>query len=307
MTLPDQFINLINEMQKKDEVYLKYNEPLSKISSFKIGGNADIIIYPKTVESLLNIISLADNFNIRYDVFGNCTNVLFDDSGYRGALIITNKISAVSIDGNLIHAECGASLMSLSIAAAKAGLSGLEFAYGIPGTVGGAVTMNAGAYGSDISSVLEYSDCISGGTLKRLSNEDHNFGYRKSIYSNSALYLTSATFRLEKSDCGLIRGKMDELMNLRKSKQPLEYPSAGSVFKRYPGFFTAKLIDEAGLKGFSVGGAQVSTKHAGFIINTGNATSSDVKKLIEIIKDKIYERNGINIECEIISVPETIS
>ncbi len=307
MTLPNQFVIILNEMQKKDEVSLKYNEPLSKISSFKIGGIADVIIYPKTIEALMKIISLADNYNIRYDVFGNCTNILFDDFGYRGALIITNKISAVSIEDNLIHAECGTSLMSLSIAAEKAGLSGLEFAYGIPGTVGGAVTMNAGAYGSDISAVLEYSEYISNGILNKLSNPDHKFGYRKSIYSNNRFYLTSATFRLDKSECSVIRGKMDELMNLRRSKQPLEYPSAGSVFKRYPGFFTAKLIDEAGLKGFSVGGAEVSTKHAGFIINTGNATSSDVKKLIEIIKNKIYEKNGINIECEIISVPETIS
>ena len=305
MILPDQFKKLVEDMSGNGAVRYRYNSPLSQISTFRIGGDADVIVYPKTLSVAKHLIAGAKECGVRYDVFGNCSNVLFDDKGYRGAVILTGDMSSVTVSGNILTAECGASLVSVTLAAEKAGLSGLEFAYGIPGSVGGAVYMNAGAYGGEMSDVVLSTEFVTRDmAVGCLSGADHRFGYRKSAYSEGAGFLLSATFGLIPAEKAVIRSKMDEFMQKRREKQPLEYPSAGSAFKRYPGFYTAKLIDDAGLKGFSVGGAQVSSKHAGFIINKGGATSADVHELVRIIKEKIYEKNGINIECEIISVPE---
>lgn len=305
MILPDQFKKLVEDMSGSGAVRYRYNSPLSQISTFRIGGDADVIVYPKTLSVAKHLIAGAKECGVRYDVFGNCSNVLFDDKGYRGAVILTGDMSSVTVSGNILTAECGASLVSVTLAAEKAGLSGLEFAYGIPGSVGGAVYMNAGAYGGEMSDVVLSTKFVTRDmAVGCLSGADHRFGYRKSAYSEGAGFLLSATFGLIPAEKAVIRSKMDEFMQKRREKQPLEYPSAGSAFKRYPGFYTAKLIDDAGLKGFSVGGAQVSSKHAGFIINKGGATSADVHELVRIIKEKIYEKNGINIECEIISVPE---
>lgn len=305
MILPDQFKKLVEDMSGSGAVRYRYNSPLSQISTFRIGGDADVIVYPKTLSAAKHLIAGAKECGVRYDVFGNCSNVLFDDKGYRGAVILTGDMSSVTVSGNILTAECGASLVSVTLAAEKAGLSGLEFAYGIPGSVGGAVYMNAGAYGGEMSDVVLSTEFVTRDmAVGCLSGADHRFGYRKSAYSEGAGFLLSATFGLIPAEKAVIRSKMDEFMQKRREKQPLEYPSAGSAFKRYPGFYTAKLIDDAGLKGFSVGGAQVSSKHAGFIINKGGATSADVHELVRIIKEKVYEKNGINIECEIISVPE---
>ena len=195
------------------------------------------------------------------------------------------------------------SLNALASYALQNSLTGIEFAYGIPGSVGGAVYMNAGAYEHSVSEVIVETDYVDrDGKEGHLVADEHAFGYRRSAYMKNSSIVTSATFVLKKSDPAVIKATMDDLMARRREKQPLEYPSAGSVFKRYPGYFTAKLIDEAGLKGYSVGGAQVSTKHAGFIINKDNATAEDVKQLISIIKQKIYSIYGIEIECEIIIV-----
>ena len=222
--------------------------------------------------------------------------------GYRGVVINTTRLTSVCSIGNKIIAECGASLISVTREALGAQLSGLEFAYGIPGTVGGAVYMNAGAYEgqmSDVVEVVHYFDTKIG-EIVTVQCEDCNFGYRISLFSNDPTkIILSAEFVLSPGNYDEIKQKMDDLMQRRIDKQPLDYPSAGSIFKRCPGHFTARLIEEAGLKGLSVGGAQISPKHAGFIINTGGATSADVMSLIEIVKEKIYEEKGLNIECEV--------
>ncbi len=305
MNLPEEFRHFLSDAVSRGEILAKYNEDLAELSGFKIGGPADVVIRPLSLHALETVVGAARSFGVRYDLFGNCSNLLFSDRGYRGAVILTRHLSGVSVDGNIICAECGASLMSVALAAEKAALSGFEFAYGIPGTVGGAVCMNAGAYGGEISDVLLSTDCMSeDGTLKTLSKDECLLGYRHSIYSNRKNHVLSAKFILSPSDRAEIRAKMDDLMQKRREKQPLEYPSAGSVFKRYPGYYTAKLIEDAGFKGLTVGGAQVSTKHAGFIINRGGATSADVCELIAQIKKGIYDREGIEIETEVIIVPE---
>lgn len=305
MNLPEEFRHFLSDAVSRGEILAKYNEDLAELSGFKIGGPADVVIRPLSLHALEIVVRTARSFGVRYDLFGNCSNLLFSDRGYRGAVILTKNLSGVSVDGNIIYAECGASLMSVALAAEKAALSGFEFAYGIPGTVGGAVCMNAGAYGGEISDVLLSTDCMSeDGTVKTLSKDECLFGYRHSIYSDRKNHVLSAKVILSPSDRAEIRAKMDDLMQKRREKQPLEFPSAGSVFKRYPGYYTAKLIEETGFKGLTVGGAQVSTKHAGFIVNRGGATSADVCELIALIKKGIYDREGIEIETEVIIVPE---
>lgn len=283
------------------------NEPLAPLSTFKIGGSADYVIYPFTCEGLIAAVQAANECEVRFDVFGNGSNLLFADEGYRGAAIFTTKMNKVRREGNLLIADAGASLTGLAVHALRAGLTGLEFAYGIPGSVGGAVFMNAGAYDGEIASVVTASSYwtpdIPSNEIAELVGDAQGFGYRTSAYQGSDKLILSATFALKEGDPVEIKAKMDDLMSRRKSKQPLEYPSAGSTFKRYPGYFTAQLIDEAGLKGLTVGGAQVSEKHAGFVINRGGATAKDVLELIERIRSAIYEKNGIHIcpEVQIIS------
>ena len=274
---------------------------LSKRSTFRIGGKAKYALYPQTGSALCAAADYLKNVGYRYEIIGNGSNVLFSDGGYDGALIFTTSLKRIKRINDTVYAECGAPFSSVALFAQKCGLSGLEFAYGIPGTVGGAVYMNAGAYGGEVADVLQKSSYFDPETSERgyIYKRSHGFGYRESSYMKSGRIILSATFELRRGDTDAIRETMDCNMAKRKEKQPLEYPSAGSAFKRYPGYFTAKLIDEAGLKGFSVGGAQVSEKHAGFIVNKGGATSSDVKKLIELIQKTIYEKNGIMIEREV--------
>ena len=233
---------------------------------------------------------------------GACTNVLFPDEGYRGVILFTTDMNQVSQEGETLLADAGENLTALSVKAWKAGLSGLEFAYGIPGSVGGGVFMNAGAYDHSLEEVVSKSRFYDpkSRTFGEYKGKDHCFSYRHSVYNDGNRVILSAEFSLKKDDPQEIRARMEDYMQRRKSKQPLEYPSAGSVFKRYPGYFTAKLIEEAGLKGLTVGGAQVSPKHAGFIVNLGSATAADVQKLVSIIEEEIYRRNGIRIERELI-------
>ena len=283
---------------------LEYHEnyPLAPVSSFKIGGNADLAIYPNSTEQLISVVCELRKLNVRYVVIGNATNVLFADAGYRGAVVFTTKLRGISIDGNLITADCGVPLITLSVFAQKHGLDGLAFAYGIPGTVGGAVYMNAGAYEGEMKQVVStVTFCDpSTGEIKTRSGNENEFGYRHSYYSDKDLIILSTTIDLKKAESPeAVKALMDEHMKARNAKQPLEYPSAGSTFKRYPGYYTAKLIEEAGLKGYSIGGAKVSEKHAGFVINTGGASAADVLALIDHIKAEIFRLVGINIECEV--------
>ena len=275
------------------------NVSLADHSTFKIGGPADYVAYPKSESALCALVDYLNDENIKYIVVGNGSNVVFSDEGFRGVVIITTHLKKIRKIGNTIYAECGVSLTALAVYAQKHGLTGLEFAYGIPGSVGGAVYMNAGAYDGEISNVLQKSTYFDMSISKRcdLYKAGHKFGYRTSIYASKSYVILSAVFELKNGDPVAIKEKMDGFMAARKSKQPLDYPSAGSTFKRCEGHYTAQMIDESGLKGFSVGGAKVSEKHAGFVINTGNATARDVKELTSIIKRKIKENFGVDI-CE---------
>ncbi len=295
-------LNKYAEALKNSLIECRENEPLSLHSTFSIGGNAKLAVFPKTTEQLIYSVREAISLGRKYSVIGNASNVLFSDLGFDGAVIFTSGCKGTSIEGNLIDAECGASFTHLSALAARNSLSGLEFAYGIPGTVGGAVYMNAGAYGKEVSDVLVSSTMLdtSSGEIKTLHAKDHGFGYRTSIYcQNEALIILSASFELSSGKKNEIRDRMEDLMHQRKEKQPLELPNAGSTFKRPEGYFAGKLIEDAGLKGFSFGGAQISEKHAGFIVNTGGATANDVLRLIEHTKETVLNKFGVELECEI--------
>lgn len=284
---------------------IKYNYPLSCCSTFRIGGNADAAAFPENSSELIEIYRAARAAEIPVFVAGNASNILFDDRGYRGLVLFTTGMQSISYDGEKIYAESGAMLTSLSVFAQKNSVSGFSFLYGIPGTVGGGLYMNCGAFGGEVSDILTdstYYDPYTDKTVT-ISNADHEFGYRKSCYQNSVRIILSASFRAENGNAEEIRSEMEERMAYRREKQPLDFPSAGSVFKRYPGYYTSRLIEEAGLKGRSVGGACVSKKHAGFIVNLGGATSADVKELISQIKSEIYNKYGIHIECEIVFAP----
>ena len=275
---------------------------LSSHSTFRIGGVAALMAFPKCTDEIISAIRAAKNTETNFITVGKGSNILFSDSGYNGLVIITGNCNALSIDGNTVTADCGASFTRLATAAKDSSLSGLEFAYGIPGTVGGAVYMNAGAYGGEvsdcISSVTVYDDVTD--TVSKYSKDDCNFGYRTSIFAkNPNLTVLSASFELVCGEKDTIHAKMSENMKSRHEKQPLEFPNAGSTFKRPEGLFAAKLIDDAGLKGFRIGGAEVSEKHAGFVINRENATSDDVLHLIEHIKSEVYKKFGVMLECEI--------
>ena len=227
------------------------------------------------------------------------------DEGYNGIVITTERLKNISVNDNMITSDCGVTMNQLSSKARDASLKGLSFAYGIPGFVGGAVYMNAGAYGGQISDVLVRSTYYDPetGKIKTFEKEEHQFGYRESVYKNNPSYvILSAEFLLDNGDGSVIKDEMDDFMNRRRTKQPLEYPSAGSVFKRPEGHFAGQLIEECGLKGRRVGGAVVSEKHAGFIVNDGAATAKDVKELVDIIKTEVFKKFNINLACEIIFV-----
>lgn len=293
-------------------ITVKENEPLCKHSSFKIGGNAKYAIYPCSGDELILAIKICTQAKLRYKVIGNATNVLFDDNGFNGAIIFTSHISETKYihkgGCKSIKVGCGKSLTELANEVGKKHcLSGLEFAYGIPGTVGGAIYMNAGAYGGQISDVVIETECYDTNIniIKSITKKEHLFGYRSSIFSAEPnLIVISSTLELKDGDAQIIYEKMSKNMSSRKEKQPLEFPNAGSVFKRPgDGIFAGKLIEDAGLKGYTVGAAQVSEKHAGFIINRGNATSNDVLTLVDYIRNTVSAQFGIDLECEIIFIP----
>lgn len=297
---------ILENILKKYPCRLERDCKMAPYTTFKIGGSADFVLFPEDTDIFCGLISeLAEN-SIRFTIVGNGSNLLFPDDGYRGVVIVTTGMKKTVANGNKIIAECGASLIRVANTALENSLTGFEFAYGIPGSVGGAVYMNAGAYSGEISQILESCTCFD--TVKRESivfdSIGCDFSYRNSVFekNGSRYVILEATFKLEHGDKTQIRAQMDDYMSRRREKQPLEYPSAGSAFKRAPGYFTAKLIDDAGLKGYRIGGAQVSTKHAGFIINVGGATADDVKELMEHIKKTVKEKFGVEIEGEIRTV-----
>lgn len=290
------------ELISQKGIPYKENVSLSKYSSFEIGGPAAIAVFPENTEDIVFCVKSAKAFGTRNKIIGNGSNILFSDKGFDGVIIFTTRAKNIEVNKNTVTAECGASFTYLASVACKSSLSGLEFAYGIPGTVGGAVFMNAGAYGGEVSDVLVSSLCYDSesGNIYTLDKQSHKFDYRTGIYDqNDALVVLSATFELKEKNAEEIKSLMEDLMAKRRDKQPLEFPSAGSTFKRPEGHFAGKLIEDAGLKGYTVGGAQVSKKHAGFVINRGGATASDVLGLIEHIKNTVYASFGVMLECEI--------
>ena len=295
-----------------EKIEVKRDEPLFKHSTFRVGGCAEYAVFPKNAVELIFALNVCKNQGKRYIVTGNGSNLLFDDQGFCGVVIFTTKMCSceyIHKDGTVyVKAECGKMLTELAGEAGKKhSLAGLEFAYGIPGTVGGAVYMNAGAYGGQMSDVIfetEYFD-TSDGKIKTFSTEDQKLSYRHSIFQEHREYIIlSTTLKLSVGDAEEIFNLMNKNMGARKEKQPLELPNAGSTFKR-PGenIFVGKLIEDAGLKGYTVGGAQISEKHAGFTVNIGGATCADVLSLIEHTKSVILEKYGVVLESEIIHVP----
>lgn len=278
-------------------------EPMSKHTSFKIGGNADVYIKVNNLSKLSTILKECQASDVDYMILGNGSNLLVSDDGIRGVVIrLDGDFRKITLlDDTTIFCGAGATLAYLCKFALNCGLSGLEFAWGIPGTVGGAVFMNAGAYDGEMKDVVHSVSHISpSGEIGRTEKENLNFGYRTSVYRRNNMIITGVTLKLKKGNPDEIRAKMDDYMSRRSTKQPLEYPSAGSVFKRPEGNFAGALIEQCGLKGKTCGGAQVSEKHAGFIINKSNATSKDVRDLIDEIQKTVSEKTGYSLECELI-------
>ena len=278
-------------------------EPLSKHTTFKIGGVADTYVKVTSLSKLSTILKECRESDIDYMIIGNGSNILASDDGYRGVVIRLDgdfrKIALV--DDDTVYCGAGATLAALCKFALNNGLSGLEFAWGIPGSVGGAVFMNAGAYGGEMKDVVySVNHLTKNGEPGRTEKDALQFGYRTSVYRQNNAIITGATRKLRKDNPEDIRARMDDYLGRRSSKQPLEYPSAGSVFKRPAGAYAGALIEQCGLKGHSHGGAQVSEKHAGFIINKANANANDVKSLIREVQTKVYDETGYNLECELI-------
>lgn len=277
------------------------NESMKLHTSFKIGGAAEYMVCAENAEEICRVIELCRAHGVEYTIIGNGSNLLVGDNGISGVVIkIAGKMNRVEIKENRIFAEAGVLLSVLARAAAEAGLSGLEFAAGIPGTLGGAAVMNAGAYGGEIKDICKRITCMDrNGKIHELENAEADFGYRRSIFSGGEYIVLSAELLAERGDKNQIFEKMAELNSKRREKQPLNYPSAGSTFKRPEGYFAGKLIEDAGLKGFSVGGARVSEKHSGFVINYDNATAEDVRRLIAEVQTRVFEKFGVRLEPEV--------
>ncbi|MBQ3057707.1 MAG: UDP-N-acetylmuramate dehydrogenase [Clostridia bacterium] len=293
------FLSFCNEQC----ITVKQNECMKNHTSFKIGGECDYFVIPKNTEQLKAVIQKANEQGIPYFILGKGSNLLVSDGGIEGVVISLCSLDGITVNGNEITASAGVSVALLCTTALEHGLSGLEFAYGIPGSVGGGLYMNAGAYGGEFSdTVIKAEYLTKDGQIKEIGVNDMALGYRTSVFKTNGSVILSVTFKLKEGEKTEIKAKMDDFLNRRKTKQPLEYPSAGSTFKRPTGYFAGALIEQNNLKGASVGGAMVSEKHAGFVINYSNATANDVKDLIAKIQKTIKENNGVELEPEVIFV-----
>ncbi|MBQ1172429.1 MAG: UDP-N-acetylmuramate dehydrogenase [Lachnospiraceae bacterium] len=286
--------------------YIFPDEPMDKHTTFRVGGSADCFVEIGTVEELSAIIRYLKQTERNYIVLGNGSNVLVGDKGFRGVILhMGNRFSNIIVNGTTIKAQAGAMLAVVAKTAAKHSLTGLEFAAGIPGTIGGAIVMNAGAYDGEMKQVVRSVTVLSeAGEVMVLSNETMNFGYRTSVIKNRPFIVLETELVLQEGDTSAIQEKMADFNEKRRSKQPLEFPSAGSTFKRPEGQFAGKLIMDAGLRGFRIGGAQVSEKHCGFIINKGNATAADISELMDEVTEKVKERFFVTLEPEVIRIGE---
>ena len=291
----------LEEILSKDSI--KYNEPMKKHTTMKVGGPCDCMVEPSSIEEIQKVLEYVKENNIKYYIIGNGSNLLVKDEGVHALIIkIANKFSGFEVNGEYIKAYSGCSVPKLSQIAKENSLSGLEFACGIPGSVGGGIRMNAGAYGSEMVNVVEKVGFLDeNGNLKEIDGKDAHFTYRHSMFVDNPQYVVVyAIYKLVKGNKEEISKIMEENMNSRKQKQPIEYPNFGSVFKRPEGYFVGKLVDDCGLKGYKIGGAQVSTKHSGFMINTGDATCKDVLDLIEYVKEKVYEKFNVKLQEEVV-------
>ena len=284
------------------EMELKFDEPMAKHTSFRIGGPVEVMAFPKNGEELSKLLKTSALLDCKPIILGAGTNVLAPDAGIRGLVICLKDCldGMKQVDDTTIRVAAGVTMTRAAVFAANLGLSGLEFAHGIPGTVGGGVYMNAGAYGGEICQVCKSVEVMDyNGNITTFTNEEMRFSYRHSVLEEQDGIVISADFVLEKKPTDEIREKMKELMGKRSASQPLDKPSAGSAFKRPVGGYAAALIDQAGLKGFAVGGAAISTKHAGFAVNLGDATAEDVKSLLAQVSDIVFEKSGIRLEPEV--------
>lgn len=277
------------------------DEPMHKHTTFKVGGKADYYIIPHTIDEIKSLIIFLKKQNIPFCVVGNGSNLLVSDKGYHGAIIrVYKNFNQIQINQTSIKAQAGALLCDIAAKACEAGLKNFEFAAGIPGTIGGAAVMNAGAYGGEMKQVLTSVTVIDEeGSIQTLTNEELQFGYRTSVISTNHYTVLEAEIGLEYGDCSEIKAIIDDYGQRRADKQPLEFPSAGSTFKRPKGYFAGKLIMDAGLRGYSIGGAQVSEKHCGFIINKSNATARDVILLIQYVQNQVFQQFGVKLETEV--------
>ena len=283
------------------EEQVKKDEPMKNHTTFRVGGPAAYFVTPQTVEEVSKVIQACTQENVPYYIVGNGSNLLVSDKGYEGVIIqIYKQMNQVEVEGTQIRAQAGALLSMIAKRALDAELTGFEFAAGIPGTLGGACVMNAGAYGGEMKDVLQSVTVLTDkGEVKVLAKEELELGYRTSVIAKKGYIVLEAVIELQKGEKEAIQTVMDELKEKRVTKQPLEYPSAGSTFKRPEGYFAGKLIQDAGLRGFQVGGAQVSEKHCGFVINKDQATASDVMNLMNQVSDKVYEAFGVRLEPEV--------
>lgn len=292
----------IQEFLQQQQIPFEMEVPLSRYCTFRIGGPAALLARPKNAEQAVKVFSMVRQQGIALEIIGKGSNLLVSDQGFPGVILWAMGLDEMQLlDNTRIRCGAGVSLANLCKMALEHALSGLEFAYGIPGSVGGAVFMNAGAYGGEICNCLESCTFFNSetGELQTLSGKDLEFSYRHSRFSRTGELILEVVFRLEKDDKQVIQNRMEEYIFKRTEKQPLEYPSAGSTFKRPAGAYAAALIEECGLKGLRVGGAQVSMKHSGFLINTGGATCKDVEELIQQVQEKVMAQTGFQLECEV--------
>ncbi len=291
----NQLITVIEEERILTE------EPMKKHTTFRVGGNADYFVMPKNAKEVKEIVRMCQNAGMPYYVLGNGSNLLVGDKGYRGVMLqIYKQMNDICVEEDRVKSQAGALLARVGSVALEAELTGFEFAAGIPGTVGGAVAMNAGAYGGEMKDIIVSATVLTPeGEIVTFNKEELELGYRTSVVTKKGYIVLEAEYQLQRGSREQIRARMDELKTQRVTKQPLEYPSAGSTFKRPEGYFAGKLIQDAGLRGFQVGGAQVSDKHCGFVINKEQATAADIKNLMEQVSEQVLQKFGVKLEPEV--------
>ena len=298
---------MLEKLQKLlGEAKVLTQEPMASHTTFRIGGPADYFVMPENTEELAGVLKLCKEEHVPYFILGNGSNLLVGDNGFRGVVVqLYKNFDGVEISGTTVKAKAGAMLIRVAKEAGKAGLTGLEFASGIPGTIGGAMVMNAGAYGGEMKDVVtEVTVLTKEGGVKTLTGDQMNFRYRGSVVEDEGYIVLEAVMELKEGCLEEIQARMDELSVQRRTKQPIEFPSAGSTFKRPEGYFAGKLIQDAGLRGYRVGGAQVSEKHCGFVINAGEASAADVLQLMKDVSDKVQAAFGVPLEPEVKRIGE---